>query len=134
MNSRPQKFLKWEKFDAVKSTKSRRLSRSSIPPLPGVYQIIRRNTSKKKKNIFYVGETKNLQGRISGIFSCLKENTCCKCYKKAYKKFPTKKQMRETFVAKYATTKGMVGRIEIEEKLQSTHGTNKAEYYKKWKP
>ena len=42
--------------------------------------------------------------------------------------------MRETFVAKYATTKGMVGRIEIEEKLQSTHGTNKAEYYKKWKP
>jgi len=134
MKMRQKSSFKWKTFDAHKHFKGRRLDKSVIPPLPGVYKIIRKNTSKTKKNIFYVGETKNLRQRIGSIFNCAKDNTCCKCYKKAYKKNPTKKQMRETFVAKFATTRGMVGRIEIEEKLQTTHGTNKAEYYKKWKP
>jgi len=132
MKSRQNKTLKWRRFDPSKNRKGKRFNKSKIPAQPGVYQIIRRDTSKTKKNIFYIGETKNLQERIIGIFNCSKENTCCKSYRKAYKKVPTKKQMRETFVAKYATTRGMVGRIEIEEKLQTTHGTNRADFYKNW--
>lgn len=135
MKMRQKSSFKWKTFDALKHLKGRRLDKCVIPPLAGVYKIIRKNTSKTKKNIFYVGETKNLQQRISSIFNCAKDNTCCKSYKKAYKtRFFKKDRVRKLFIAKYKVTKGMRGRIEIEEALQKKHGTNKAEFYINWEP
>ena len=104
-----------------------------LPDGPGVYFIVSKDNPDK---VFYVGETKNIAQRVRYTFRCPKKNPspCSRAYELAYRTPPTYEDFCKKFCVRYLETKGMRGRIEIEEELQKKHGTNKAEYYKKWKP
>jgi hypothetical protein len=104
-----------------------------LPDGPGVYFIVSKDNP---KNVFYVGETKKIAQRVRYTFRCPKTNPspCSLAYKLAYSTPPSYKDFCKKFCVSYLETNTMVGRLEIEEHYQKKHGTNKADFYKKWEP
>lgn len=103
-----------------------------LPNGPGVYFIV---SKYNPDNVFYVGETKKIAQRVRYTFRCPKTNPspCSRAYELAYKTPPTYEDFCKEFCVSYLETNGMLGRLEIEEHYQKKHGTNKADFYKKWK-
>ena len=103
-----------------------------IPESAGVYRVF---SSKDTSKTFYVGETGDLQQRLKFLFRCREcknPHPCQSDYRIAYGSFPTYKSFCEAFGVEILVTKGMRGRIEIEEELQTEAKSNKADFYKGW--
>lgn len=106
---------------------------AEIPSSPGVYFIVLKDDPDR---VFYVGEARDIARRVKFTFRCPEKDPspCCKDYALAYKTPPTYEDFCKKFCVRYLETKGMRGRIEIEEELQKKHGTNKADFYINWEP
>jgi len=102
-----------------------------LPEDPGVYRVF----SKKTLTTFYVGETGNLRQRLSFLYRCRQSKNPHPChtdYLLAYNIWPNCEEFCKEFGVAITETKGLLGRIEIEEAKQLESGSNKADYYKNW--
>jgi len=101
------------------------------PSEPGVYVVYQKNPEKP----FYVGEARDLFQRLTYLFRCHRNENphpCHKRHKQVSGVMPDVDQFCNTYGVRWITTTGLVGRLEIEEKLQSDFGTNTKEYYRNY--
>jgi len=99
-----------------------------IPSEPGVYVVY----AKGSETPLYVGETRNLQQRLTFLFRCNSgENPhpFHKWHKTIHGHRPDVEEFCDIYAVRWITTTAQVGRIEIEEALQKSFGTNKKEFY-----
>lgn len=103
----------------------------AVAPRPGVYRVMRRADSET----FYVGEGGDLSQRLKTLFRCYPSKNphpCQSAFQRAYGSFPTPDQFCEIFEVHVQDTSGLKGRLEIEEELQEKHGSNNADFYRRW--
>jgi hypothetical protein len=113
----------------------------SIPPLnsAGVYVVYDCGRNGKKPPVpFYVGETRNLSHRLKMLFRCKSSKNPHPC--QINFATITRKKIAEIECedfcnrckARFISTSGLLGRIEIEEALQKEYGTNCDAFYKRY--
>lgn len=104
-----------------------------VPTEPGVYVLYQCFPEKP----VYVGESRNLQQRLKFLFRCHpgeNPHPFHKRHKQIYGQLPSAEEFCSIYGVRWLTTNKRVGRIEIEEALQETYGTNNAEFYKNFDP
>lgn len=103
------------------------------PEEPGVYVVY----VKSGDLPFYVGEAKNLNQRLKYLFRCHRNDNphpCHRRHKEVWEEFPECEDFCEKFSARWLTTTGACGRLEIEESLQAHFGTNRKAFYLNFSP
>lgn len=103
------------------------------PTGPGVYIVYQRTPEKP----FYIGEAGNLLQRLKYLFSCYRNENphpCHRRHKEVYEVMPEVSDFCALYSVRWLSTAGQVGRLEIEEALQKTFGTNRKEFYLNFDP
>jgi hypothetical protein len=99
---------------------------------PGFYVVY---DCKKFCKAFYIGEAGDLRARLTTLFRCNSHKTPHPChtgYKRAFGEMPTYNNFCKRFKVKFISTFGMLGRLELEEKLKDEKGTNKKQFYENY--
>lgn len=113
-----------------------KFSPNDPPEDAGVYVVY--DCAKKTPKPFYVGEARNLLKRLKLLFRCnspKNPHPCQSNYTKVIKEKINKlvcEDFCSRFKVKFLSTKNLIGRIEIEEKLQKKYKTNCDEFYKNY--
>ena len=110
------------------------LSFSIQPPDgPGVYAIYQLNPEKP----FYVGEAGSLHQRLKFLFRCHRNDNphpCQKRYEQVHGNMPEFEDLCSQYGVRWISTAGQWGRLEYEEVLQQTFGTNSQAFYLNYNP
>lgn len=99
------------------------------PEEPGVYVIYHLKSGQP----FYVGEARNLFRRITYAFRCHRNDNPHPCHlrhQQVHGILPDVADFCATYGVRWLSTAGKIGRIEIEEELKETFGTNCKKFYK----
>ena len=110
------------------------LSFSTEPPAgPGVYVVYQFTPEKA----FYIGEAGNLLQRLKNPFRCHRNANpppCHRRHEEVYEVMPEVLDFCARYGVRWLSTAGQVGRLEVEEVLQKTFGTNRKEFYLNFDP
>jgi hypothetical protein len=98
------------------------------PEDPGVYVIYQRDPARP----FYVGETRDLRQRLRFLFRCRPSQNPHPCHARYLEVFGVMPEC-DDFCGQYGSrrisSKGLFGRLEMEELLQQRFGTNLQAFY-----
>jgi hypothetical protein len=111
--------------------KSENSQLEEVPKSPGVYRVF----SKTDKRTFYCGETGNLFKRLTFLFRCnsgTNPHPCHTAYESAYGRPIEAAKFCEEFSVAIINTEGLIGRLEIEDKLKFQYKSNNKNFYEKW--